>query len=496
MNNATPLAEEILVALDLESDASVSDALAQAEQRLAATLQQQQRLPAKHPSHPHLKRERERLERLLAAMRSTAEQSPSGAGSGPPPAATVPPAGAKLVIAASLDARAEHPITFDTRRDDAQKRLTLLMELPLLLARETDLKALSRQVLERVLAIIPGAKRGAFLVLDPESGKLALRASRPEENPPLSRTLIQKAAADGRGFLWNHGDPKISATASLRRHSILSGMYVPLVWRDKVMGVICVDNAERVSAFQEEDLRYLTAVAHYAAAAISNFHLHKSVADYATVLERLLTNFSPQLRGRLVERAITTGLTPGGERSEVTLLLCDLRDFTRVCAGMQVEEVVAMLNEYFSAFVDIIFHHGGTVDKFIGDAILAVFGSPEPDPNQNTNAVRAALALQDGIRQVNEHRLARGQSICDLGVGLHTGPVIHGFIGAAQRLEFTVIGDAVNITARLADGAAGGEVIVSSALHSRVNHLYTAEKRAVPSKHGAPLNAWSVTSLV
>lgn len=400
--------------------------------------------------------------------------------------------GSQILILSTMGARQEAPMFFDTSREDSQLRIAQLLELPLLMAGETDLNVICSKVLDRVVELIPGAERGAFLVYDPDTNKLALRAGIPEENPPISRTLIKKAAADGCGFIWNDGGSEMDATASMRRHAITAGMYAPLMWRGDVMGVLCVDNPHRTGAFQDEDLRFLMAVAHYSSAAIANHHMQKRVTDYSVVLESLLTNFSPRLRSKLVEKARTTGLKPGGERSEVTLLLSDFRGFTKVCAGMEVEDVVAMLNDYFSELVQIIFDHGGTIDKFIGDAILAVFGSPEADPDKHCNAVRAALAMQHAMIRLNSQRRLKGLPACDLGVGLHTGPVLHGFIGAKERLEFTVIGDAVNITSRLADGAAACEVVVSSELHAHIRNDFLTEEKIIPIKHAEPMKVWRV----
>lgn len=404
----------------------------------------------------------------------------------------IQPDGSQVNITSTMPARQDAPLLFDTTREDSQGRIAQLLELPLLMAGEKDVATICRQVLNRVVELIPVAVRGAFLVYEPDTRKLAVRAGIPENDPPISRTLIRKAATDGCGFIWNSDGGALDPSASMKQHAISAGMYAPLMWQGEVMGILCVDNPYRAGVFQDEDLRFLMAVANYAASTLSNHHMQKRIMDYSVVLESLLTNFSPKLRGKLVNKARTTGLHPGGERSEVTLLLSDLRGFTKVCAGMEVEDVVAMLNDYFSVLVQVIFDHGGTVDKFIGDAILAVFGSPEADPDQHANAVRAALGMQVAMIRLNSERRQKGLPACDLGVGLHSGPVLHGFIGAKERLEFTVIGDAVNITSRLADGAGASEVIVSSELHTHICAAFSTEEKIIPIKHAEPMKVWRV----
>src|SRR6185437_262693 len=140
--------------------------------------------------------------------------------------------------------------------------------------------------------------------------------------------------------------------------------------------------------------------------------------------------FSPKLRGRILDRATQGRLPLGGERSSVSILCSDIRGFTLLSAGMDVREVVDMLNDYFSALVECILSQDGTVDKFIGDAILAVFGSPEPDPQHCLNAVRAALKMQKTMETVSARRNASGLKTCRIGIGVHTGEVLHGFIGS------------------------------------------------------------------
>jgi adenylate cyclase len=207
------------------------------------------------------------------------------------------------------------------------------------------------------------------------------------------------------------------------------------------------------------------------------------------LMTRLLTNFSPKVRDRLLISARTGRMRLGGQKSEVTILIADIRDFTRLSAGMDSEDVVDMLNDYFAPLVDVVFRFDGTVDKFIGDAMLVIFGSPEADPQQHEKAVRAALAMQDAIRVVSEKRSARGQVPCDMGIGLHCGEVLHGFIGSNERMEFTVIGDAVNRATRYCEGAGPGQILMSAQVHQWVWRLVQSEPVTINVKHEGPLPA-------
>ncbi len=393
----------------------------------------------------------------------------------------------KITDSVSAGQRALLPVT--GLADDATSRLNLLYDLPLQFAAERDEKALYSLILNRVVDLIPGALRGALLVFEPASGKLALRASIPQDNPPISRTLIKRAISEGNGFIWSsEGEQDI--TKSIQRIGVRTGMYVPLLWQGNPMGVLCVDNPERRAAFSKEDLQFLLSVANYAAAAVANQHLQVSLAQKNKTMEHLLANFSPKLRSTLLQKAQEGKLKPGGQKSQVTILLSDLRGFTRVSTGLPAETVVAMLNDYFSALVEVVFQYDGTVDKFMGDAILAVFGSPEIDPDHSMKAVRAAIGMQAAAERVNARRKEAGLPYCELGIGLHTGEVLHGFIGAEERLEYTVIGDTVNKASRYCDGAKGGEIVFSPELFGVLNGTLQATSSTIQTKHEGDQKAW------
>jgi adenylate cyclase len=214
--------------------------------------------------------------------------------------------------------------------------------------------------------------------------------------------------------------------------------------------------------------------------------LHRSAA----LLGRLLTNFSPKTRDQLLARASHGRLRLGGEKSEVVILESDIRGFTSLSAGIDTDDLVDLLNEYFSALVDAIFRFDGTVDKFIGDAVLAVFGSPEPDALRHEKAVRAALAMQAAMAEVSERRKRRGRATCSIGIGIHCGEVLHGFIGSTERMELTIIGDAVNWTNRYCAAAGSGEILISPALHQRMWRLIDTELITIETKQEGNLPAY------
>jgi len=161
-------------------------------------------------------------------------------------------------------------------------------------------------------------------------------------------------------------------------------------------------------------------------------------------------------------------------------------------AGMEPDDVVKMLNDYFASLVEAIFQNEGTVDKFIGDAILAVFGSPDPDAKHHEHALHAAMAMQEAVKKLNATRNGRGLPICEIGIGVHCGEVLHGFIGTQERLEFTVVGDAVNKASRYCSAAGPNEVLLSQDIHKHVWREVEVEPRDVPTKHEGTWSAFRV----
>jgi adenylate cyclase len=378
--------------------------------------------------------------------------------------------------------------THDAASSESARWLAALYALPLHLGEKTGLETLLEAIVERVVSAIPGATRGALLVKDP-SGKLLLKAHMPMGQPAVSLTLAQRAMDTHEAFIWRAGiDPTVSQ-ADLAIHS---GMYAPFAWGDQTLGVLCVGNDSPADVFTDASLQFLVAVAHHAAMAVMHRQMHEEMKHNATTLQRLLANFSPKIRTCLLERAGRQRLRLGGEKSEVTILASDIRGFTRMSASMDAGDVVDLLNDYFSLLVEVIFKFDGTIDKFVGDAILAVFGSPEPDPDQCEKAVQAAIAMQAAMREANTRRTAAHQVICEIGIGVHCGEVIHGFVGSQERMEFTVIGDAVNRATRYCDGAPAGTILISPETHERVWKSVLAEAMTIGTKHEGELHAFRV----
>lgn len=160
----------------------------------------------------------------------------------------------------------------------------------------------------------------------------------------------------------------------------------------------------------------------------------------------------------------------GGQRREMTVLFSDIRGFTTASEKATPEAVVAQLNEYFSAMVAVLFRHHGTLDKFVGDMVMGLFGAPVPDPHHADHAVGAALEMVRELERLNIVWVARGQPTMDIGIGINSGEMIAGNIGSSTVMSYTVIGDAVNLAARLESATKdhGARILISEAVRSRL----------------------------
>ncbi len=340
-------------------------------------------------------------------------------------------------------------------------------------------------VLEKVLDVVFDyllVDRG-FIVLFDESGapKLEcyrLRDTEPGAEPevPISRTILDMVTRQKVALLTHdaQADQRFEAGQSIRIYQIRSAMCAPLWHREKIIGVIYVDSPLHVGSFSTSDLDLLTALANYAAVAIERARLNERIRREQIVRHRLERYHSPAV----IESVLAAPEHDGGSAAvrETSIMFADIVGFTSRCESLPPEDVAAFLNQFFSLAADAVFELGGTLDKFIGDAVMAFFGAPLAEPDHAERAVRSALTLLRSLGRWNRERTMEGLDEVQVRVAIHSGPVVVGDIGSDTRVDYTVLGNAVNVAARLEEYVAQpGQVVIGETTQAAVAHLFVTE---------------------
>ena len=296
--------------------------------------------------------------------------------------------------------------------------LTVLYEAGKALSSKLDLEHICEQVIS-LACLIEGVERG-FVMLFDERGEVAKQTEVRYRDPEsassrpqiiLSTRVLELIRKERQPILIDDvsADERFSGSESLKISGLRSAMCAPLVGKNQLFGVLYVDNLEKASA---------------------------------------LVVANPDIR-------------LGGVNQEVTVMFADIRGFTTMSETMEPSRVVEILNEYFTRVTDVIFDNGGTLDKYIGDAVMAVFGAPISKGNDAAAAVNSAMHIQRLLVELNRDAAAREWPELRVGIGINTGHAIAGNIGSPRRLDYTVVGDAVNTAQRLMTNAAGGQILIS-----------------------------------
>jgi len=342
------------------------------------------------------------------------------------------------------------------------------------------------EVMQRVMELVfqmENVERGFVMLHDEKRGfkpaVLLYKDERLKADPrgvALSRTLIDRVMNERVPLLIHDvsSDERFSSSESLRISGIQSAMCAPLIYKDRVFGLFYVDCLSKSYAFSKEELSIFSVVAAEAAISFDNAHSHEELARRAIerqALERFLSS-------QIVEKILASPdqIRLGGENQTATILFTDIRDFTRMSEHMEPQRVVDLLNEFFTEMTDLIFENGGTLDKYLGDGIMALFGAPLTKPDDALRSVKTAIEMQRALTQLNGLWEARGQPPLRMGTGVNTGPVTAGNIGSSRRMDYTVIGDAVNLASRLCANAAGGQILISDSTYQQLNGQFPAQR--------------------
>ncbi|RMG99749.1 MAG: FHA domain-containing protein [Deltaproteobacteria bacterium] len=350
----------------------------------------------------------------------------------------------------------------DLLRADYEK-LRIAHELSQKLSLEGDLDNLLQKIVDETFALIR-ADRAVILLYDPKADELVpryVRQKRDEDEIHLSRSILEEVKSKKQAVLSSDAmvDERFKASKSIIMQGIRSTMCVPLLHDGQLLGAMHMDSTLATGAFTEKDLQLFQGIATQAAVAIQNQRLAEKIEREAATRAQFQRLLSPNLVDQIVRGALK--LDQQGAEVEVTMLFADIRGFTAMSERHTPAEMVRTLNDYFEVMVDVLFRHGGTLDKYVGDEIIGLFGAPVALADAPLRAVRCALDMLRALEEFNRLRAERAQEPIRIGIGVNTGPVIAGAIGSSQTLQYTVIGDAVNVAARLCSVAGPSEIIIS-----------------------------------
>jgi adenylate cyclase len=372
-------------------------------------------------------------------------------------------------------------------RMQQQQLLALLAEVSGVVARTNDLSKILDRVVGLTFELVP-ADRVFLLLTDEHSGELVPRIARTRSGKPpaattISGTVTRRVISEKTAMLASDTtmDRSLESSQSLMAQRVRSFMCAPLWTQEDVLGVLYVDTPTSRS-FKPSDLDVFTMVSNYAAVAIEQARLSARLLEETKRLERLQRYHSPAVAERILARSVGPEGQPDAQEREVSVLFADLVGFTSLSETLPPTEVARILTTFFTSMTDVIFEQDGTLDKFIGDAVLAVFGAPLDQPDHAARAVKAALAMRERLRMVNDKHLHQPLR---MRLAINSGRALVGDIGAPQRREFTVLGDVVNTAARLQGQVCEpDQILMSEATYELAGRPVSARSRGTVQVKG------------
>jgi adenylate cyclase len=377
------------------------------------------------------------------------------------------------------------------------ERLRFSHELSREIALERDLNSLLNKILISVFRFIR-ADRGVIFLKDP-GGQLEISASLRRDGSSdaitVSSTILDHVMNERATVLTHDAamDFAGSKGKSMILNRISSAIVAPLLHNDDILGVLWLDS-ETLAQFQAKDLEMVTSIAAQAAMFIEINILGRKVEQEIVARERFSRLLSPNVAEKVLSGEMI--VKQGGQLVQnCTVFNSDIRGFTRMSEGADPEAIVEMLNEYFELMVESIFKFEGTLDKFMGDGIMALWGAPVVHPDDGYRAVCCSIEQMQLLAEFNTKRKGSSLPPLGIGVGVHTGEVVAGYIGSSRALSYTVIGDTANVSARLCGIAAAGQILVSEQTLAQLNGRFTSRELSPATLRGKerPFRIFEIT---
>jgi adenylate cyclase len=358
------------------------------------------------------------------------------------------------------------------------ERLRITWELSRDIGLERDLDRLLEKILLALFKFV-NADRGVILMKEADGSlqpRIARRRDGSDSPIQVSSTILNHVIREKASVLTHDASMDFAASKgkSMILNRISSAIVVPLLHESGVLGAVWLDS-ESLAQFQQKDLELITAVGNQAAMFIENIKLSEKIQHEIVTRERFSRLLSPNVAEQVISGKLE--VKKGGQLvRECTVFNSDIRGFTRMSEGASAESMVELLNEYFEQMVETIFKYEGTLDKFMGDGIMAFWGAPVTQPDDPLRSVHCALEQMDVLGRFNRRRVELDQPALAIGMGLHTGPLVAGYVGSSKALSYTVIGDTANTSARLCGVALAGQIIITESTLSRLNNRFEVDE--------------------
>ncbi|MEQ9624904.1 adenylate/guanylate cyclase domain-containing protein [Coleofasciculus chthonoplastes] len=357
----------------------------------------------------------------------------------------------------------------DTHQRTVDK-LQILLEVSKQLSSPEDPDQLLQKIIDLLFEIMH-IDRATILMVNETSGILEQKAVNWRSGIPTEENFYSSKITN---FVRHQGDAILTDDAckdilfndsiSIVEQGIHAAMCVPLKPADEVIGVLYVDNLSMTDIYSDEDLEFLTCLANQAAIAIENSRLYKKMQEQE-VMRAKLERFFPQS----VSRKLREEGNLATVETEVTALFADISNYTQMSAEMEPRQIVEMLNEYFQVIVEeIVFPYEGTLEKYIGDGILAIWGAPYRQPNDVDLAVQAAIEMQWAVSRLNHKWIRENRRPIQIHIGLNTGTVAAGNIGSRNMIQYATIGDTTNVSSRICDVAQAGQILIAQSTFDKL----------------------------
>lgn len=366
--------------------------------------------------------------------------------------------------------------------EGSKKIMTVLIEVAKALIAVKSLNEIIQRVMDLIFEHLP-ADRG-FLMLANELNQLEPRVikhrdPKKADNIEISKTIAEKVFFEDVAILTTDAqvDPRFSAGESIRFLGIKSAMCVPLFHKEKTIGIIYLDSPTSAAVFGPTDLDLLTAMANFAAVGIEQAQLGEKVQRESRIRHRLERYHSPSIVNRIInstDAGASNEFTLTVQERDVTVLFADIVGFTSMSEKMSASRVAMLLNDYFSEMTDVIFRFEGTLDKYIGDAIMAIFGAPTRMKDHPARAVQTALEMIERLDVINKRR-SESEKFA-IRIGINTGRAVAGDIGSIKRMDYTVLGNTVNVASRIESMACkANQVCVGATTQKRIAEQFVFE---------------------